>query len=348
MKQIPLTVLTHSSEACFKCCPRKYYLRYELGYRPAHAANALRTGGAFHAGVEAFRNRSYPVAAVEAYYAATSCPPWMTGFEYEVERATAVAMVRGYAAHYADDPIVRYVAVEKTFEIPIVNPYTRRKCYGMRSAGKIDAIVKLPDDRLAILEEKTVGIDVSPEADYWKRLLMDSQISRYFLAARAIGYDVQTIIYSVTRKPSIRPRAVSKAEARAADEAKSYFGLSLSGPCPSSETPQMFGARLLADMIKKPDFYFARVEIPRLDSDLDEYAHEQWTMQRTIRRAQLDARDAGASAFPRNTGACLMWGRCEFLDVCRGLCGDPNEQIPDGFVVAADRHPELSVTEAGD
>lgn len=348
--ELALTVLTHSSEACFKTCARKYYLRYEKGYRTRHSSNPLRAGGAFHAGIEPFKRGKGLLASLDAvncFYADTGCPPWLTPEEFEVERHTALAMVGAYCAHYTNDAIVEYVAVELPFEVPIINPRTGRPSVAARSAGKIDAIVKLPDGRLAVQEEKTVGHSIEPDADYWKRLLMDGQISRYFLAARDIGHPVETVVYYATRKPAISPKKIEKAYRALATSEGRYFGVKLTDTCPERETPEMFGARLKQDMLDRPAFYFARMEIPRIEADLTDYRYEQWTTQRAMRHAQLDARFVGAAAFPRNTGACLMYGRCEYLDCCRGLAGNPDETIPDGFVVVADRHPELSIPEAG-
>jgi uncharacterized Fe-S cluster protein YjdI len=336
-------VLTHSSESCFKVCPRKFQLRYRLGLRPAHDSDALRLGSAFHAGLEVLKGGATVAEAeqlIRGSYADATCPPWLQPDEFAVEEETAVALVRGYAKRYENDLIVEYVAVEQSFEIPIVNPDTGRQSKLFKSAGKIDGIVRLPDGRLALLEHKTTSDSIEPGSDYWRRLLMDSQISRYFLAAREVGFDVQTVVYDVVRKPQIRPKAVAKADRLYAVQQRGYFSLSLTGPCPERETPKMFGARLLHDLSERPEHYFARSEIPRLESDLNEYRGEQWQIAQQIHQADRHGR------FYRNTNACLSPYRCEYLDVCRGMCGDPNEQTPVGFKRADNLHPELAVNGA--
>lgn len=342
--------LTHSSETKWKVCPRKYYLANVLGIRPAHNGDALRQGAAVHVGLEAFKNGGDESAcenAVRDAYSLSECPPWLTPDKFAVEVETSVSMVRAYHRRWKDDQILNYLAVEIPFDLPIVNPDTGRPTTSFRSAGKIDAIASLPDGRIAIVEHKTTSDALDIDGDYWKRLALDGQISRYVLAARELEFDVQTTVYDVIRKPAIRPKNITKADQARAMSIREYFGFPLDGPCPERETPKMFGARLLADMTDRREFYFARNEVPRLESDLEEFKAEQWTIQLQIQDAKLKHRAWGASAYPRSTNACTFPFRCEYLDVCRGLKGDPTEQIPDGFRRVDVLHEELVVSEQG-
>lgn len=338
-------LLTHSSEACWKTCGRKFYLQNVLGLRPRHTSDPLRMGTAFHLGLECFKQREPEAAAAQAVrdlYADAACPPWLGADEFAVEETIVTAMVRAYYRRWWGDQIMETVACELSFEVPIVNPETGRVTPTFRSAGKIDGIVRLPDGRLAILEHKTTADVIDAGSHYWRRLLMDSQISRYVLAARALGYDVQTTVYDVVRKPMIRPKAIAKADRAIATSEGHYFGIELHEACPERESPKLYGARLLDDMAQRPTFYFARNEVPRLDSDLEEFRREQWTLQQAIRDAALKSRFWGASAYPRNTNACLAMGTCQYFDVCRGITGNIEEEIPAGFVVTHVAHPELA------
>lgn len=331
--------LTHSSETCFRTCPRKYRLSYELGLRPDHDGDALRVGSAFHVGLDILKKGGAKDAALDAVretYRHATCPPWLEAIDFATEREMAVGMVAGYANRYANDQIVTYVAAEISFDLPILHPTTGKEIEGWRNCGKIDGIGQLPDGRLALIEHKTSGEDIGPGADYWQRLMLDAQVSRYVLAARAMGHDVQATIFDVTRKPFIRPKNISKAE-RADSTAKGhYFGFDLHEMCPERETPELYGARLVADMATRPDFYFNRVEIARLDSDLGDFRHDQYATLKSINSCNR------YEFFPRNTSACTSPYRCQFLDVCRGMRGNPNERVPDGFVKVSNVHPELS------
>lgn len=331
--------LTHSSESSFKTCPRRYQLSYVKMLRPAFNSDALRIGDAVHAGLELLkRGENVPQAcdAVRTKYEDQPCPPWLTPEEYDVEYYTSSAIVRAYAVRWRDSHILRYIAVEQDFDLPIINPLSGRVNTLFRNKGKIDGIAELPDGRLAIVEHKTTSDDITIVSDYWTRLRLDAQISRYYLAAQQLGYPVQTTVYDVIRKPAIRPKNVSKADRAMATADGRYFSLPLTAICPERETPKMFGARLEADMIERPAHYFARNEVPRLDADLDEFRLDQWATSRAIAACEADG------YWPRNTNACTSPYRCQFLDVCRGLRGDPEEQVPDGFRVASKLHEELS------
>lgn len=339
--RLPLNVLTHSSEATFKTCPRKFFYRYRLGLVPAHDSNALRVGTAFHAGLEVLKNGGELCIAehtVRNLYESEPAPPWHDETTYAVERETALAMVRGWAWRYRDDAVIEYLAVEHKFDLAILHPQTARQHQSFRNQGKIDGVCRLPDGRLAIVEHKTTGEDIEPGADYWRRLALDSQISRYFLAARASGFDVVTTIYDVTRKPQIKPRNITKADQALATGQASYYGHSLIARCPERETPEMYGARLLHDMMDRPERYFARMEVPRLEADLESFIAEQWQIAQQIGACERYGR------YYRNTAACTSPYRCTYLDICSGYAGDPEQQIPTGFRSADVLHPEL-VTE---
>src|SRR5690606_32440122 len=133
-----------------------------------------------------------------------------------------------------------------------------------RLAGKIDKIVRLPDGRTAIMEHKTTSDSIASDSDYWARLRLDSQISLYVLAARELGYDVQTVLYDVVRKPRHERYRATPPELRKYKKDGTLYA----NQRERDETPQEFGQRVYQAMYTEFDSYFARQEIPRLESDL--------------------------------------------------------------------------------
>jgi hypothetical protein len=337
--------LTHSSDQTFMKCQRKFALAYILRLRPAHDADPLRFGHMWHEGIGAYES-GIPIAdalqMIRDTYAANACPPWMSAEEYQVEVETVCAMVQAHHDHYATASGMETVAIEKEFNLTIFNPATGKATPSYTSAGKIDRIARLPDGRLALVERKTTREDLAPESDYWRRLFMDSQLSRYFDAAQRSGFAVETIVYDVMRKPAIKPKAITKADRAIATQHGTYYGHKLTAECPERETPAMYGARLLADITERPEFYLARREIARMDTDLNEFRAEQWTLLHQIRECEKAMSVSGLAAWPRNTGSCIGFGRCPYLDICRGFTGDPTQQTPEGFVVRDTVHAELS------
>ncbi len=258
-------------------CPRRHYWRFEIGLQQERDADALRFGSAWHKCMEA---RATGATIEVAFQAAI-----MGKIELdELQVATLSGMLAGYYARYAED-VVKEVHPEVEFRLPLA---------GSRSfdvAGKIDGLGVLHDGRLVLIEHKTAGCDIAPDSDYWLRLRGNIQIMQYVLAARALGWDVQVILYDVARKPSIRQK--------------------------QNETAADFGDRLAADAKDRPEFYFARREVPILDQDLAEFEVQRLALSRQILFFRSAARNAQRPehGWPRNVGEMV----CKFCDYA-GFC----------------------------
>lgn len=370
-------LLTNSRLRTFKTCARKHLISYELGIRPESDAKALRLGGAVHLGLDRKCKGDDQDAAITAATACYEVlPPWASNDEavgeWMCERETVAALLAGYFWRWGDDDslanqvtgVAEVIASELAFELPIRNPDTGKATPTFRVAGKIDKIVRLADGRLAVMEHKTCGESIEPESDYWKRLRIDQQISLYMLAARELGHEVHTVLYDVIRKPAIRPTQIplldekglkivldaqgnrclkenikkngepgaGHGEPYQAANAEKGWALQT-----RTETPAEYGERLLADITQRPDFYFARAEIPRLTADLLEFRYELWQQALAIRETQKTGRHF------RNTNACTLMGRCQYFEQCTSS-HDWNT-VPTGFVRVPDVNPELAFEE---
>lgn len=312
-------LLTFSRMSCFRACPRKHYLRYELGLRPAETSLALRVGTAFHAALEAEDKG-------EDWHAAIS-----QAVPDPYDLALVVTMFVRYREFWMEHPL-EVVATELPFELPLLNPETGRPTPNFKLAGKLDRIVRLADGRLALMEYKTTSRDASPGSDYWVALQKDQQISIYVLAARALGYPVETVLYDVTRRPLMRPKKATPIEQR--KYRKTDGGL-YAGQRETDETPEEFAERVSTSIAEAPELWFQRQEIARLDQDLEECQAELWQQQLSIRAMQR------SGGWYRNPGACFDDFTCDFLAVCS--LRDIATNTPQGFVRDENVHPELAV-----
>lgn len=307
MKQI---ILTNTAMTTFRLCPRKYWLRYVLRLCRIRKAVALRFGELYHRALEAFRkgmSAEEAIALVLTQYAV--CPDWADAASWAVERETLRQLLAGHFWRYSQDN-VQYVAVELTFQMPLVDPATGKPSSMFILSGKIDAIVLLPDGRLCLLEYKTASDDLSAESDFWPRLRCDSQLSTYMLAARSMGHDVQTVLFDVCRKPTIRLR--------------------------QKETPDQFSRRLYEDINSRPEFYYQRREIPRPEDELAQFRAELWQQTQALQIfLKHDFRYRSVSRM--NCATCEYSGIC--LGGVRVEAGGP---APSGFEFVDDPHPELS------
>ena len=359
-------LLTHSRMACFKRCPREHFYRYELGIRPAGDTAPLRMGSIIHEAID-FYARGVSVEAIiegvakkyDERVAELEGADIDTLVAVDVERVTVIELVWAYFQVWKYDYTtgevpnltpVECIASERAFKLPILNPVTNKPTASFIEAGKMDGIVRLADGRVALKETKTTGDSIDDSSDYWRKLRLDHQISMYVDAGNRLGFGIETILYDVIRKPSIEPKQVPLVDddgikivrdqngdrvqnkdgswKQAGDSAKGWTLMV------RSETPTEYAERLRADIAMRPEFYFARKEIPRLSSDLAEFREELWQQQQAIREAQKHGR------WYRNTAACSAMGRCSFLDICHA--GIKADDPPAGFKRVDDIHPELT------
>lgn len=339
-------IITHSRSQCAKTCLRKHELRYVVGLQKEVPAEALRIGSAFHLAKELTRKGIDHIEAIgQALTPYEVIPPWSTEYDWRIERETIYRLLVGYLSYWPAN-YLEAVETEMPFEIPIIDPVTGIIAQQFVSGGKIDGIVRLPDGRLAIDETKTTSSALDDESDFWARLRIDDQISRYFHAARQLGFDIACVHYDVIRKPTIEPRGVPIIEDGAkvvldrngvrqrTKDAKKWreTGDAAQGWTLQTrpETPDEYGDRISDDIAVNPSKYFARREVTRTESDIAEFLVDQWQVKRLI--------SSGMNM--RNTGACLLPYRCEYFEACSNgwKAGDV---LPNGFKLVDFVHPEL-------
>lgn len=339
-----LDTLTHSRRQKFKFCPRAHQFAYEMKLRAQRISSALSEGSAFHVGLETYdltpgTHQEKMAAGRKAIATIYADPPTWCKSDDDmylwVCSRIKISTLFGLHCEYWINDQLEVVATELDFVTPIVNPDTGAKSRTFNQAGKIDRIVRLHDGRLAVQEYKTTSMDIAPDSDYWSRLQIDSQISGYMMNARAIGYNVETVLYDVTRKPALRPRRATPIEQRKYKKDGTLYA----NQNEYDETPEDYGRRIYEAVVAEPDKYFRREEIARLDADLIEHQYDVWGDQKAIRHCQT------SGIWPRNTGSCFGFGKCEFFDICTTGLSEQVLQgvVPEGFRIADRMHEELDV-----
>lgn len=304
----PPTVLTASSLAALTSCARKYFLSYELGMRKKVPADALKFGTAFHAGLEVRAKGVSPECAVQTAIETAGD----AAFD-EVTAEKINALLVGYYSRYGNGTEDATIAemtpeVEFCFKLPFLR--------GFAVAGKIDGIVTLKDGRRGLIEHKTTGEDISWDSDYWRNINRD-QIALYGIAIEKLKLpSVDVYLYDVIRKPTIRQT--------------------------QKETAAEYGERLLNDATEvRPDYYYARREIPLLDCDREGLARRLMAAGSLIKHyrkeaAKMDAMGAWSGEAWLKCGSMMTCKACPF----RGICDSPT--VPDDFETGR-AHEELSI-----
>lgn len=276
-------------------------------------------GTAYHAGVEAL-NRGKSID--DAAGAIAAC-----GLE-EFDATRISCLVAGWQWRWGNAPAFRKVlAAEQVFEFPLPGHTNRRpKLY----AGKIDVIGELDDGRVAVGEYKTATEKLDKGSDYWRRLLIDRQISGYIVGARVLGYPAETVLYDAARLPGLRQKLLTKQQRALTGE-----------PDGTRESLDQYAARLMDDIAARPDWYYARETIDRLDADIARQLDELAMYGKMIDTARK------LNHWPRNTDACRsIWGLCPYFGPCADNYDPVARGVPAGFKKVEDVHVELTLMES--
>jgi len=237
-----------------------------------------------------------------------------------IVRAKVRGLLRGYAARWE---AVHYnvLAVEQLLTSELYNPATQRKSRSFTVAGKLDVIAE-QGGRTILVDHKTTSDDISdPNSSYWRQLVVEGQVNHYYLLGWLNGQKFDQAIWDVVRKPSISPKKLTKAYIASVVATGHYCGSLISrvdrellAGGEERETPDMYETRLAHDCtFERPERYFQRRAVPRLDGEIMEYAGELWDHGQDM----LAVRNTGRN--PRNSGACMLYGApCKFLGICSG------------------------------
>ncbi len=192
---------------------------------------------------------------------------------------------------------------------------------------------------------------------------LSGKLERYGISAS--DPPISGMLYDAWHKPQIKPKKLSMSDTKKFLESCEYFGekyevtitdiveggvpdqiivgttrvevvpgaepkITKKNPEPTRpfairETPEMFGARLLADIREYPDKHFARHEIPRTDDELLKLDREYRNIARLAEFATI--RDL----WFRNEDHCDATYRCPYYSICYYDVDVTNGNIPEGF-----------------
>lgn len=145
-----------------------------------------------------------------------------------------------------------------------------------------------------IVEHKTSSEDIGLGSMYWRKLTLDAQISNYLVGARSLGYEPDGVLYDVLRKPALRPLEANSKRAR-------------------PEGPEEYFERCLANISEKPDYYYQRGVVVRLESEETDAAFDTWQTAEQIRLSR------NSNRWPRNVDSCSQYSRlCDYWPICSG------------------------------
>lgn len=183
--------------------------------------------------------------------------------------------------------------------------------------------------RVYLWETKTTSENIAGGSTFWKRTILDPQISLYIPALQAMGHDPHGCIYDVLRKPALEPQ---KATPVALRKYTKKDGKLYKNQREVDETTNEFRDRCLETIANDPNRYYQRGVVARMDDELREAAADTWNTAAQMRDAKR------LNIYPRNVDSCIDWGReCDYLNVCARMA-DINDPV---LFKREDAHVEL-------
>jgi hypothetical protein len=78
------------------------------------------------------------------------------------------------------------------------------------------------------------------------------------------------------------------------------------------ETPAMYGARLLADIMARPEFYYQRKEIVRTEAELEEFKRQVYAVYQSMKFSER------SGCWFENESQCRATVSCPNIPICYG------------------------------
>lgn len=302
-----LQSVSDSRARAYRRCPRLEFYQYEQGLIPVPKPEDPRYfGKAFHAAQEVWWRAEHKRRwqAVRDWLEL----PLIDGKPAVIDpytRAHLSSLMLGYTARWEAEGF-EVLAIEKGFELPLINPHTGHASKTWKLKGFIDAIVRTASG-VWVVEHKTTAEDIGPGSDYWRHLRIDSQCSTYIDAAASVGFDVKGVIYDVTKKSALRPYKATPVESRKYTK----DGVLYAKQHATDEPPDEYASRILTGIQEDPNKHFQRCEVVRLEGEVEEAQSDLWMTALALRESQRSGR------FPRNPDGCFKFrSACDYFDVC--------------------------------
>jgi hypothetical protein len=167
---------------------------------------------------------------------------------------------------------------------------------------------------------------------------------------------IRRVLYNVWHKPKIGPKFITQKASRelvstgvycdqkfkvntsdlALDYSKGLYINNISaitdpgkktGTYAIYETPDMFGARLLADVVERPEFYFQQKELCRTPEQMISFQQELLNIHAMMKHQLVN------ELWYTNDKACSSRFKCEYKALCdNGVVVDPTDP-PEGYAV---------------
>lgn len=280
--------------------------------------------------------------------------------EWEIERVILLYCMAGYNWYYQQQPTqYTVIASEIEFEIPIGDTVIRGKIdqlvkddYGNLYIREFKSSSKSLDD--SYWDHLNLDPQISTYILAINYMLLNGQLEEYGISKDA-GL-INKILYNVWHKPKIGPKFITQkaskelvstgkycdtefvaavAGANAPDGGGIYINNvkviiepgKKEGTYAIYETPEMFGARLLQDVVERPEFYFQEKELGRTYEEMEKFQSELEFIL-----AMMQYQSENELWYPCSK-ECRSRFRCEYTELCEHNIVIDLKNPPAGFEI---------------
>ena len=348
----------------WKSCPIRWLNSNIHRVRKIEETDSRRQGTSWHKVHELNRDMDAVTEYINEQY--TTVPPYKTAEEWEIERVILLYCFSGYNWYFDQQPDqYTVIATEIEFEMPLYDA-VGNEIVGVTVVGKIDQIVADEYGNLYVREFKSTSLTINDEywdhlnldpqvsiyvqAANW--LQINNMLTDYGIDQH--GPPIYRVLYNVWHKPKIGPKFITQKASKELVETGKYYDQEFiievaseeqgdgiyvnhvcalvepgkkSGTFAIYETPDMFGARLLQDVVERPEFYFQQKELCRTPEQMVKFQQELLNIH-AMMKFQLEN-----ELWYTNDKQCSARFRCEYKALCdNGVVVNPTDP-PEGYAV---------------
>lgn len=357
------THLSASALQTFKACPLRYYGAYVQGIRRIEDSEAQRIGTNYHAIHEIADDMDAVVALLNERYG--NLPAHVDKEAMEIERIKLLYTLTGYNWYYQNDDLeviateipfeIPVINPETGRALPnVINKGKIDKL--IRLNGQIFVLDHkstsssiAPDSRLW----KKLNLDTQMNNYvYAARILQRNGTLDNLLDPEDT---IAGAYYDCWHKPGISLKKLSQADSKKFVETGEYCGQKFGvrwddfgmtgkqdgllinltptiiepgakeGTFAIRETPEMYGARLLADIVERPEFYFGRKELTKTDEQMERFEWELYNIYQTIKNMKRTGHWYG------DESQCEATFSCDYIPYCYENKPITVEDMPEGM-----------------
>lgn len=341
----------------FESCNIRWRNSQLYRLRKIEESDSLRRGTTWHQLQELTGDMDAITDYINEQY--ETVPAYKTKEEWEIERVILLYCMAGYNWYYKQQKEYVILAPEIKFRIPFGDTELIGKIdqivqdeYGNIYVREFKSSSKSLDD--TYWDHLNLDPQISTYILAVNYMMLNGQLEEYGIP-KDHGL-ITEVLYNVWHKPKIGPKFITQKVSKELVETGKYcdgeFVAAIAGSSAPDggglyindakvitepgkkegtfaiyETPEMFGARLLQDVVERPEFYFQEKELSRTSNEMEKFQDDLSSIYRMMKY-----QSENEFWYPCSK-ECRSRFRCEYTELCEHNIEIDLNNPPAGFEV---------------